>query len=140
MVKNYWFRKSTKSNECTEIILAALERYINELSKKFSNPETASKTHWKILNRFLSNKKVPSVPPLLVNGEMISIFSKRAKRFNKFFVSQCTSLSNTSTLPPITIRTDKRFSSLKINENDILSIIKSLNSNKSHVRDKLLKW
>ena len=36
-----------------------------------------------------------------------------------------------------TIRTDKRISSLKINENDILSIIKSLNSNKSHGCNKL---
>ena len=93
--------------------------------------------HWKILNRFLSNKKIPSIPPLLVNGEMISNFSKKAKLFNKFFASQCTPLSNTSTLPPLTIRTDKRLSSLKINEDDILSIVKSLNSNKSHCWDKL---
>ena len=106
----------TKSNECTEIILAAKEKYINELSKKLSNPETAPKTYWKILNRFLSNKKIPSIPLLLVNGEMISNFSKKAELFNKFFASQCTPLSNTSTLPPLTIRTDKRISSLKINE------------------------
>ena len=46
-------------------------------------------------------------------------------------------LPNTSTLPPLTIRMDKRLSSLKINEDDILSIIKSLNSNKSHGWDKL---
>ena len=127
----------TKSNECTEFILAAEEKYINELSKKLSNPETAPKTYRKILNRFLSNKKIPSIPPLLVNGEMISNFSKKAKLFNKFFASQCTPLSNTSILPPLTIRTDKRLSSLKINEDDILSIIKSLNSNKSHGWDKL---
>ena len=107
------------------------------MSKKLSNPETAPKTYWKILNRFLSNKKIPSIPPLLVNGEMISNFSKKAELFNKFFASQCTPLSNTSTLPPLTIRTDKRLSSLKINEDDILSIIKSLNLNKSHGWDKL---
>ena len=68
---------------------------------------------------------------------MISNFSKKAKLFNKFFASQCTPLSNTSTLPPLTTRTDKQLSSLKINEDDILSIIKSLNSNKSHGWDKL---
>ena len=64
---------------------------------------------------------MPSIPPLLVNGEMISNFSKKAKLFNKFFSSQCTLLSNTSTLPPLTIRTDKRLSSLKINEDGIFS-------------------
>ena len=71
----------TKSNECTEIILAAKEKYINELSKKLSNPETAPKTYWKILNRFLSNKKIPSIPPLLVNGEMMSNFPKKSRTF-----------------------------------------------------------
>ena len=29
----------TKSNECTEIILASKEKYINELSKKLRNPK-----------------------------------------------------------------------------------------------------
>ena len=135
----------TKSNECTKIILAAKEKYINELSKKLNNPKTAPKTYWKILNRILSNKKIFSIPPLLVNGEMISNFSKNAELFNKFFASQCTRLSNTSTLPPLTIRTDKQLSSLKINEDDILSIIKSLNSNKNEFirtvgANSLLKW
>ena len=122
----------SKSNECTEIILAAKEKYINGLSKKLSNPETAPKTYLKILNRFLSNKKIPSILPLLVNGEMISNFSKIAKVFNKIFASVCTPLSNASTLPHLTTRTDKRLSSLKINEDNILSIIKNVNSNKSH--------
>ena len=33
---------------------------------------------------------------MLVNGEMISNFSKKAELFNKLFASQCTPLSNTS--------------------------------------------
>ena len=83
MVKKYYLEKAiTESNECTEIILAAKEKYINELSKKLSNPETAPETYWKILNRFL--RKIPSIPPLLVNGDMISNFSKKAELFNKF--------------------------------------------------------
>ena len=81
--------------------------------------------------------KVPSIPTLLVNGEMVSNFSKKAELFNKFFASQCTPLSNISILVPVAIRTDKRLLSLKINEDDILSIIKSLNSNKLHGWDKL---
>ena len=40
----------TKSNECTENILAAKEKYINDLSKKLSNSEAAPKTSWEILN------------------------------------------------------------------------------------------
>ena len=69
---------------------------------------------------------------------MISNFSKKQNFLNKFYASQCKLLSNTSTFSPLTIRTDtKRLSSLKINDDDILSIIKSLNSNKSHGWNKL---
>ena len=41
----------TKSNKCTENILAAKEKYINELSKKLSKLKATPKTSWKILNR-----------------------------------------------------------------------------------------
>ena len=141
MVKNIDLEKAlTQSNKCTKIILVKKEKYINDLSKKLNNTKTAPKTYWKIWNHFLSNKKIPSIPPLLVNREMISNFSKNVKPFNKFFGSQYLSLSNTSILSPFTLRTDKWLLSLKINEDDILSIIKSINSNKSYGWDKLLKW
>ena len=55
----------------------------------------------------------------------------------KFFVLQCTSLSHTSISPPLNIRRDKRILPLNINEDNIISIIKKPNSNKSHVCDKL---
>ena len=141
MVKNIDLEKAlTQSNKCTKIILVKKEKYINDLSKKLNNTKTAPKTYWKIWNHFLSNKKIPSIPPILVNREMISNFSKKVKPFNKFFGSQYLSLSNTSILSPFTLRTDKWLLSLKINEDDILSIIKSINSNKSYGWDKLLKW
>ena len=141
MVKNIDLEKAlTQSNKCTKIILVKKEKYINDLSKKLNNTKTAPKTYWKIWNHFLSNKKIPSIPPLLVNREMISNFSKKVKPFNKFFGLQYLLLSNTSILSPFTLRTDKWLLSLKINEDDILSIIKSINSNKSYGWDKLLKW
>ena len=46
----------------------------------------------KIINRFLSNKKIPAIPPLLGTGEIMSNFSQKASIFNKFFASQCTPL------------------------------------------------
>ena len=58
LVKRYY--KNGKRNAGLE-----KEKYITESSKKLNNPETAPKTYWKILNRFLSNKKIPSIPPLL---------------------------------------------------------------------------
>ena len=65
---------------------------------------------------------------------MISDFSKK-----RVFASQFKLLSNTSILPSLTIRTDRRLLSLKKKEDDILSVTKDLNSGKSHGWEKLLK-
>ena len=80
------------------------------------------------INRFLNNKKVPVVPPLLVNGEIISNFSQEAVIFNKYFVSQYTLLLS---LPALCLRTENT------GENDIFTVIKNLKSNKSHGWDDL---
>ena len=93
---------------------------------------TAPETYWKIISRFLNNKKISAIPPLLVNGEIISNFSQKASIFNKFFASQCTPLQNSSSLPTFYLRTDETLSSLNINGNDIFVIIKNLTPNKSH--------
>ena len=93
---------------------------------------TAPETYWKIISRFLNNKKFSAIPPLLVNGEIISNFSQKASIFNKFFAPQCTPLQNSSSLPTFYLRTDETLSSLNINGNDIFVIIKNLTPNKSH--------
>ena len=81
-----------KTNECVEIISTAKDKYFIQICEKLNDPITAPKIYWKIINRFLSNKKIPAIPPLLVNGEIFSNFSQKASIFNKCFTSQCTSL------------------------------------------------
>ena len=98
---------------------------------------TAPKTYWKIISRFLNNREIPAIPPLLLNGEIISNFSQKASIFNKFFASQCTPLQNSSSLPIFYLRTDETLSSSNTNDNDILAIIKNLNPNKSHGWDNI---
>ena len=80
------------SNECTKSILEAKEKYISQLSQKLIDPSTEPKTYWKIINRFVNNKKTPIIPPLLVNNKIISNFSEKANLFNKYFASKCTTL------------------------------------------------
>ena len=53
------------ANEYTRLIIAAKEKYLIRLSSKLEGPSTAPKTYWSILNRFLSNKKIPIIPPTL---------------------------------------------------------------------------
>ena len=105
-----------KTNECVETISAAKDKYIIQMCEKLNHPITAPKTYWKIINRFLSNNKIPAIPPLLVNREMISNFSQKASIFNKYFASQCIPLQNSSILPTFYLKTDENISTLNIGD------------------------
>ena len=126
-----------KSEECTKQIVEAKKNYILKMTKKLANSNTSSKSYWTILNRLLYNKKLPTIPPLLVDGKMVSDFGKKANIFNNFFASICTPIDNTSCLPSFSYRTGSRIKSFQVTENDILAIIKSLDPNKAHGCDNI---
>ena len=78
------------------------------MSNKLDDLLAATNTYWSILNRFLNNiTKISVIPPLLVNGDIITSLSKKADLFNKFFVDQCTPLNNLNKLPPLYLKTGK---------------------------------
>ena len=70
------------SEECTSLISEAKNNFILKMTSKLEDSNTASKTYWSILNRFLYNKKIPAIPPLLVDGTFISDFCEKANLFN----------------------------------------------------------
>ena len=102
------------------------------MSSTLDCPDTALKTYWAIINRFLNKKKILNIPPLLVNNKLVSGFHKKAELFNQHFSEQCTLVQNTSTLPVFNFKTNNRLKSIDINENDLHLIIKNLNPNKAH--------
>ena len=121
---------NAKLNEYSNMIVEAKERYTNKLNKKLDDPSTMSKAYWSILNTFLSNKKIPDIPPLNINGKIISNFEKKAEPFNSNFASQCTPINNSSVLPPLEYKTNGRLGSVNIKEDDTYLILKTLNPNK----------
>ena len=52
------------------------------MSAKSDNLETAPKTYWSIISKFLNTKKIPIIPLILVNGKLISDFQEKANLFN----------------------------------------------------------
>ena len=44
-------------------------------------------------------KKIPIIPPLLINDKFVIDIQTKANIFNKFFAEQCTPLKNDSVLP-----------------------------------------
>ena len=105
--------------------------YILKITKKLADSNTSSKSYWTILNCLLYNKKLSTLPPLIVDGKLVSDFCKKANIFNNIFASKCTSINNTSCLPSFSYRTGSRMKSFHVTENYILAIIKTLDPNKA---------
>ena len=80
---------SGKTNAISEISVSiprGKDDYHSRLAQKLSDLNTSSKTYWSILKRFFNGKKVPIIPPLLVNNKLESDFKIKANYFNSFFV------------------------------------------------------
>ena len=69
------------------------------MSTKLVNPSTSSKTYWLILKNFANGKKIPIIPPILLNDKFVTNFLKETNLFNEFFSKRCELLKNNSTLP-----------------------------------------
>ena len=92
--------------------------------------------HTGLYEKLYNGKKIPLILPILINNKLISNFKEKANHFNAFFASQCTPVSNNSTLPLVTTPiTDASLSSISFNHQNILNIIHSLNINKAHGYD-----
>ena len=89
------------------------------MTKNLADSNTSLKTYWTILNHLLYNKKIPTIPPLLVDGKLVSDFCKKTNILNNFFASMCTPIDNTSCLLPFSYRTGSRIKSFHVTENDM---------------------
>ena len=107
------------------------------MTDKLQNPFNAPKTYRAILSCLLYHKKIPAIPLLLVDGKFVSDFCEKANLFNNFFSSICTPIQNTSILPPFLHRTNARITSFYVTKEDILLIIKNLDSSKAHGWDNI---
>ena len=99
------------------------------MTTKLEHSNAAPKTYWAILNHFLYN--------IFVDSSFISDYCKKANLFNNVFVSISTPIKNNSVLPLLLCKTNTRINYCRVTNNDILSIIKSLDSSKSHGCDNI---
>ena len=95
--------------------------YIQKKSNAVNDKNTDPKVYWTILNNFLNNIKILSILPILASGKTITNIVEKANVFNNFFASQCTPLENTSKLPPLLMKTDKRLNTISFKDSDITS-------------------
>ena len=118
--------------ELNYLISYTKDLYYENLTKKLNNPLLQAKTYWSILKLFYNDRKVPLVPPLLIDDKFVTDIQTKTSIFNNFFADQCQPLNNASDLPTNQIfLTQSRLGSFDFNEGEILQIIRALNINKA---------
>ena len=118
-------------DECKLAIQAAKNNYLENLGNKLVDPNTCQKSYWKVINKVLNKCKAPKVPPILHNNTFLIKAKEKAHEFVKHFSLQCKPLQNNSTLPNFEYFTDNRLFHIPFSDDDILSIIRGLNTNKA---------
>ena len=97
------------------------------------------KAYWGILKSFTNWRKIPIIPPLLINDQLVTNFKEKTNNFNEYFSNRCSVVNNSSKLQmeqaPYMA---SLLSSIGIKESDILNILKSLYANKAHGHDDIL--
>ena len=120
----------------------AKEKCYHDTINKLLNTQKNSKIYWSLLKNFLTNKKIPIIPPMFYENRFITDFKEKAQLFN-FFSKQCSLIPNNSSLPPdINYVTDvnyitERLSTVTFPAKDIGKIIQNLELNKAHGHDNI---
>ena len=125
--------KNRSQRDLHKLITEAKSKYIEDLGRKISDPNTGSKIFWSAYKRLINNKKITNIPPLLDNGSFISNFKDKAARFNKLFAGYCTIFENDSEIPSTpTPLTNNFLGDIDVHIADIGTIIENLNPKKAH--------
>ena len=96
---------NNKMIETSNLIANAKEKYYKNEGNKLLDPTLGPKKYWSILNSFLGNKKMPTIPPLFENGEVVTDYASKAEIFNNYFAAQCIPLDDSIDLPRVELRT-----------------------------------
>ena len=119
-------------NDTTKLIKEAKKRYYTDLDEKLSDPKIGHKHFWTAYKKIANKKKNTNIPPIIDNDIYFSNSEKKANVFNGYFANQCTLNDNGSVLPNLILRTESSLSNICVSKNQIVSIIKNLNSKKAH--------
>ena len=111
------------------------ENYLSKLGTDASDPRTARKKYWTCLKKLLNKNKASLIPPLLENGLFITDIIDKCRIFNSYFQSQCTILDTSSVLPSFLKKTDKSIDKITFTRNQIITLIRKIQTKKSHGHD-----
>ena len=122
----------------SDLILESKESYYMKLGHKLNYRNLRKKRYWSLIKTLFSGQKVPVFPPLYHNNTIVTDFKVKANMFNNIFSKQCSLLDTDSSLPDnLMPLTNDILDCFEINEEDVISIIQNLKSNKAHGHDNI---
>ena len=114
------------------------QNYYFKLSRKIAVNKINPKCYCSILKSFLSNKKIPCIPPLIHNNQFVVDFNEKSELFNSLFAKQCTYIETRTSLPTQLLRRTNEFlNNIIFTEDDILNVIRKLHPSKAHGNDQI---
>ena len=122
---------NNKRTEVADLVASAKQNYYVNEGNKLLDPSLGPKKYWSIINSFLGKSKLPIIPPLFENDDVICDFREKAEIFNNYFASICTPLDDSDEVPIVDLRTAQSLSTINISKEKIMEIIRSLDPNKS---------
>ena len=124
---------NSSTQDISNAVNSSKLKYHERLALKLNNPRTVPKTYQKILRTFVNGTKIPSIPPSLVENQLVTDFWVKANLLNDYLNQQCTTVDNDSSIPPnIMFETEQKLSIFEFCTDDIVKIIKSLDPSKTH--------
>ena len=120
----------------------AIKRYGQKLVNKLSQGHMDVKTFWKLSKNILGCKSDRFIPLLYENGQMIPDDLSKASTFNNYFESISSFAENVITpdLPNFKYLTETRLDRITTNENEVESLLRRINTNKSSGPDGIGNW
>ena len=69
-------------SEVSQLIEKNKDEYYYRLGKQLNDPSPSAKSYWTTLKTFYNKRKIPLIPPLLVNNSFATDFKEKANLFN----------------------------------------------------------
>ena len=114
--------------ECQSAVEAAKSSYLKNMGNKVNDSGTSQRSYWKIINRVMNKCRAPKIPPILINKQFILNCSEKTQHFNDFFHNNAI---NSSVLSNPTPLTDRKIDHITIENDEIITLIRNLDPNKT---------
>ena len=124
-------------NDCFEAINLAKSTYLDKMGTKLLDSKSSPKAYWQILNKLINKCRIPRIPPLLLDNKLVICCKEKARLFNTFFLAHCKPNVNASVLPVFSYLTNSRLGAINFTDDEVKSLILSMNPNKSHGCDNI---